>query len=92
MTITPIRQGSPKQIAWAEDLRAKIVADLDDLRGQIPPEAPASTTAILDEVRGEMINAEGEFGSAIWWIENRLTAAIQHLRDRSLIWQGLGRL
>jgi len=64
----PTLTGSPKQVTWAETIRAAKLADLPSLRispekAQANPEGAAKAQAALDQFIGQI--------SAAWWIDHR---------------------
>jgi len=61
----PALSGSEKQIAWAESIRAKAVASLEEARAQINHEHPLATRA------GELIDDVLAQSEARYWIDNR---------------------
>lgn len=59
--------GSPKQIAWAEDIRNSMIEALDEIERQTREKAPEATKnillAIIENIRNQ--------NTAEWWIEHR---------------------
>ena len=62
----PALAGSPKQIAWAETIRAEIIEDLErSIAGAVLSDAGKEAIAMLRGVAG-----------AKWWIDNRARPAM----------------
>ena len=65
-------EGSPKQIAWAEDIRAKALFIIDVIQKQI--DEGKGTSELYIKQRDAMqaaINEVREQSSAKWWIDHR---------------------
>ena len=78
-TLAPLA-GSPKQIAWATDIRQ---FHIDDFARQIPAPAPLSRSrflALYQERFAALLAARGE---ARWWIEHRDMDLRNVLRTRN---------
>jgi len=78
----PALLGSPKQIAWAEEIRARLVAELRDLLARVISNAPSAADAAA--VQGAAAQIESET-SAAQWIEWRNSS------PQTIIRQILGR-
>jgi len=61
----PALSGSAKQIAWAESIRAKAVASLEEARAQMNSEHPLAAKA------GELVDGVLAQSEARYWIDNR---------------------
>lgn len=64
--------GSDKQIAWADDIRRKFIADTDELRGQLSKAATENPELYRDRFDAwnaavDRIKAQTK---AAWWIDN----------------------
>jgi len=59
----PALQGSPKQITWAETIRAKILAEIDAVLGKVNPAHKALLDVTLAHLRSQ--------DQAKYWIDNR---------------------
>lgn len=75
-------EGSPKQIAWAEDLRSETMTAIDALKTRTEDEAGR---------KARVIAYLGGITSAAWWIDNRFSAgkgmvrrAIEHAAERGI--------
>lgn len=75
----PLLTGSPKQIAWADDIRAQALVEIDKFRAGMAahvaqhPEAAVEETsnnAALDQVIADHPDAR-------WWIDHRNLAEYQ---------------
>ena len=68
-------EGSAKQVAWAEDIRAKCIAQiLDQVRklvACIPAKATAQQSAVFAAGCNAATSTITNKTSAAWWIENR---------------------
>ena len=68
-------EGSAKQVAWAEDIRAKCIARaldrLRDLAARLPGEATAQQSAALAARCNALASVIANKTSAAWWIDNR---------------------
>lgn len=68
-------EGSAKQVAWAEDIRTKCIAQaldqLLDLAARLPGEATAQQSAALAARCNAIASVIANKTSAAWWIENR---------------------
>lgn len=53
----PVLEGTPKQVAWAESIRAKLLAEVRD--------------AVRDNVKDAAVAVISAHTSASWWIDNR---------------------
>jgi len=65
----PTLTGTPKQIAWAETLRAEVAAKLLPLRAQIAERAdgnPRVARAMVAAIDGVMAHTDAK-----WWIDQR---------------------
>ena len=66
-------KGTPKQVAWAEDTRKRVIPVLDEIFGAIKPRIESSKSewrrqqAVFFE---QIINRIKTIESAKWWIEN----------------------
>lgn len=78
MTTTnlPDLTGTPKQIAWATDIRTKQVAEIAGYIAQTrehaarQPEKAAMFDALIDAVEADILTRD----NASWWINNQHTA------------------
>ncbi len=70
-------EGSPKQCAWASDIRDTMLAEWPELRAAIDERAGTDERAAAMLVRGDEIAA---ITSARWWIDNRGTSIGMILR------------
>jgi len=82
----PNLNGSPKQIAWAETIRAKLVKELDELSQKIVTkwEAYDKKTPKEEETKNkslEIIETLKNETSAHKWIDRRNSSAIELLRE-----------
>ena len=75
-------EGSPKQIAWAEDIRGKTMDAIADLKTRTDDEAAR---------KDRVIAYLGEITSAEWWIDNRFYAgkgmirrAVEHAKESGI--------
>lgn len=68
-------EGSAKQVAWAEDIRSKCIAQafdqLRDLVACIPGKATAQQSAAFAARCKAIASTIANKSSAAWWIENR---------------------
>ena len=68
-------EGSAKQVAWAEDIRTKCIAQaldqLHDLAARLPGKATAQQSADLAAHCKAISSTIANKTSAAWWIENR---------------------
>lgn len=68
-------EGSAKQVAWAEDIRSKCIAQaidqLRDLAARLPGKATAQRSAALAVLCNAIASVIANKTSAAWWIENR---------------------
>lgn len=68
-------EGSAKQVAWAEDIRTKCIAQaidqLRDLVARIPAKATTRQSAALAAHCNAIASLIANKTSAAWWIENR---------------------
>lgn len=68
-------EGSAKQVAWAEDIRSKCIAQIIDQVRKLVARIPAKATAQQSVVFAARCNALASViaskTSAAWWIENR---------------------
>lgn len=68
-------EGSAKQVAWAEDIRSKCIAQaldqLRDLVARIPAKATTRQSAALAAHCNAIASLIANKTSAAWWIENR---------------------
>lgn len=68
-------EGSAKQVAWAEDIRSKCIAQaidqLRDLAARLPGKATAQQSAALAVRCNAIASVIANKTSAAWWIENR---------------------
>lgn len=68
-------EGSAKQVAWAEDIRTKCIAQaldqLRDLVARIPAKVTARQSAALAAHCNAIASLIANKTSAAWWIENR---------------------
>ena len=83
-------EGSAKQVAWAEDIRAKCIAQaldqLRDLVARLPGEAIARQSAALAARCNAIASVIANKTSAAWWIDNRddITGAVAREAIKSL--------
>jgi len=64
----PVLEGTPKQVAWAESIRAEILSGEEEVRARIAaPNAPADQVALAEKALKRVRNQS----SAAWWIEHR---------------------
>lgn len=74
----PELAGSDKQIKWALQIRAEVIAELDGYRAALdsaPDQAQRELAeSIMDWIAGQT--------SASWWIDNRGKSARMMIRDR----------
>lgn len=75
-------EGSPKQIAWAEDLRSKTMDAIATLKTRTDDEAAR---------KDRVIAYLGRIASAEWWIDNRFYAgkgmvrrAVEHAKESGI--------
>lgn len=80
---TAILTGSPKQVAWADRIRANVIAQLDELGAKMnaAPKLAPGTREVFEAVTAAIANGDGRYGSAAWWIDNRLTTGGALLRE-----------
>lgn len=69
----PALEGTPKQIAWAESIRVKAIADAEAAIA-----ATATTAERKAQVAPLLAQLKGE-NSAAWWIDNRKRTGVQLL-------------
>jgi hypothetical protein len=78
-------EGSAKQVAWAEDIRAKCIAQILDQVRKLVARIPAKATAPQSVVFAAGCNAVTSTitnkTSAAWWIENRDDIAETVMRE-----------
>ena len=77
----PELTGSAKQVAWAEDIRAKAVRDAEDALGFDQSRALVASGTLTAEQAARMPLLEqalregaSEHADAAWWIDNRFNA------------------
>jgi len=64
----PPLTGTPKQVSWAESIRAEILSGEDEVRARIAaPNAPADQVAWAEKALERIRNQT----SAAWWVEHR---------------------
>ncbi|WP_347246159.1 hypothetical protein [Thermogutta sp.] len=79
----PMLEGTPKQVAWANDIRSNILRQVESLRSEIDrlfpdhPETEKVTRAIEGFV-AELVTKT----SASWWIDNRTMAIREEILKR----------
>jgi hypothetical protein len=66
----PTLTGSERQTAWAERIRADLIAKID----KYDSESPAEHTDISAGIRQVLMGAVARHTTARWWIDNRDTA------------------
>ena len=68
-------EGSAKQVAWAEDIRAESIAHaldlLRDLVSRLPGEATAQQSAAIAARCNALVSVIANKTAAAWWIDNR---------------------
>lgn len=64
----PELTGSPKQIAWAEQIRASKAKEIGEYLEQAKVACDAETLKRIERVLGYILQNKGK---ASWWIENR---------------------
>lgn len=78
-------EGSAKQIAWAEDIRTKCIAQaldqIRDLVARIPAKANAQQSASFTAHCKAIASTIANKTSAAWWIENRDDIAKAVIRE-----------
>lgn len=78
-------EGSAKQVAWANDIRAKCIAQiLDQVRklvASIPAKATAQQSAVFATGCNAATSTIANETSAAWWIENRDDIAETVMRE-----------
>ena len=71
-------EGSAKQVAWAGDIMAKAMAEVEgDIERARHEGAPADmdANAVADAMAEALKDAAASHKSATWWIDNRFSAA-----------------
>ena len=64
----PALTGSPKQIAWAEQIRASKAKEIGEYLEQAKVACDAETRTRIENVLGYILQNKGK---ASWWIDNR---------------------
>lgn len=78
-------EGSAKQVAWAEDIRAKCIAQILDrlhnLAARLPGKATAQQSGVFAAGCNAVTSTITNTTSAAWWIENRDDIAETVMRE-----------